>query len=169
MAARKLIHEGAWGCKGRCLERRLHSYIVRCVIRWHVEIDPACEKIHLVCLAAEIVEKILIDAETGGTSYTPSDERQGALAAAHTAISLNDLKYWFGLRLSLYLIWIVDKVWIQCLKLVEFDKSTLVSESLLGKVFPTFISNEPLTLPTLLFLPVLENFFISLFPCQGPF
>jgi len=58
---------------------------------------------------------------------------------------------------------VIDLVWVKFLNLVEFDESPLVSVALFGKIFAALVSDKPLALSKLLFLPISFDFLITLF------
>ena len=61
---------------------------------------------------------------------------------------------------------VVNQVRVKFLKLVEFNKSSLIPKPFLGQIFPAFISNITLALSTFFLLPVLQHSLVPLFSSE---
>ena len=126
----------------------------------HIEISACREQVYLISLFAYVREKVLI-------AHTCAGMRRRALSTRLFPRTLDDLEDGLGFGLGL-LVGVVDRGRIQLLKLLKFDESALEPVPLFCEVPPTFVADEFLTLPSLLFLPVLLDLVASLLSCQGP-
>lgn len=77
--------------------------------------------------------------------------------AASAATSFDNFENGLSLGLDLQSVWIVHQGRVKLFQLVELDESTLVPESLLGKILAAFVPYEALALPSVLLLPILEH------------
>ena len=114
-------------------------------------------------MPSEFVQVCLV--HHGRRASAASTERHRTLAAAST---LDYFEYRLSFGLRFLGIRVVDEAWVKLLKLIKFNKSTLVSEPLFGKVLAALVSYKSLALPAFLLLPVFKYFLTSLLPGKRP-
>lgn len=150
----------AWTDYGSCKISSVYYWIIvkkrGSLAGWHAQVNTWGYQIHLIWLSTNLAKVHLVE------TITATSKGLRAFSTTHASWSFYNLEDGLRLWLWLQLVRVVNQVGVQLLQLVKLNESPLISESFLGQVFPTLVSNKALAaLPALFLLPILEHFVIS--------